>query len=151
MRTPGEKDTTNDHTADQTQLEDLWPREHDLPPRWDGLPVQWDDWSDTAGMINLPTAAAPRALRSLRHGGCVPDQHRPDLDRRGERTAAIGRARLRGNRHPVGLITAFRCPACRHDRVLDPDGQQWDLDTDYTEDGSWDNNPNAKPDGRGSH
>ena len=59
MRTPGEKDTTNDHTADQTQLEDLWPREHDLPPRWDGLPVQWDDWSDTAGMIICPPPRRP--------------------------------------------------------------------------------------------
>ena len=151
MRTPGEKDTTNDHTADQTQLEDLWPREHDLPPRWDGLPVQWDDWSDTAGMIICPPPRRPErcdhcgtAVASLINIGRIwTDEARAP--------PAIGRARLRGNRHLVGLITAFRCPACRHDRVLDPDGQQWDLDTDCTEDGSWDNNPNAKPDGRGSH
>ncbi|WP_051701222.1 hypothetical protein [Mycobacterium sp. TKK-01-0059] len=51
---------------------------------------------------------------------------------------AIGRARLRGGKHLVGLITAFRCPTCEHDHVLDPNGQSWDLDTDYGEDGSWD-------------
>lgn len=95
MRTPGE-DTTNDHTADQTQLEDLWPREHDLPPRWDGLPVQWDDWSDTAGMIICPPPRRPErchhcgtAVASLINIGRIWTDE-------ASAPPAIGLARLRG-------------------------------------------------------
>lgn len=86
---------------------------------------------------HLPAATPTRTLHALRQHRSRADQHRTT-----QATApiAIGRARLHGGRHLVGLITAFRCPTCRHDTVLDPDGQQWNLDdTDYTDDGSWDN------------
>jgi hypothetical protein len=128
---------------------DLWPREHDLPPRWDGLPVQWGDWSDTADVIMCPP---PRRPERCDHCGvtvaCLINIGRIWT---GEASApaAIGRARLRRGQHLVGLITAFRCPVCRHDSVLDPDGKQWDLDvTDYTDDGSWDNSPKSRSAGR---
>jgi hypothetical protein len=128
---------------------DLWPREHDLPPRWDGLTLEWGDWSDTADVIICPP---PRHPERCDHCGttaaCLTNIGRIWTDETSA-PAAIGRARLRGDRHLVGLITAFRCPGCRHDSVVDPDGQQWDLDdTDYTDDGSWDNSPNTIKPGR---
>ena len=127
-------------TDPQQSALDLWPREHDLPPRWDGLPVQWSDWTDTADIIICPPPRQPeRCTRCGSAAAALINTGRLWTD---QATAppAIGRARLRGGRHLVGLITAFRCPTCRHDTVLDPDGQQWDLDdTDYTDDGSWDN------------
>ncbi len=119
---------------------DLWPRDHDLPPRWDGLPVQWSDWSDTTGVVICPPPPRPErcehcgttAAPQINIGRIWTDQ--------ASAPPAVGRARLRGHRHLVGLITAFRCPQCEHDSVRDPDGQMWDLDdTDYTDDGSWDN------------
>ena len=122
---------------------DLWPREHDLPPRWDGLPVEWGDWTDTAAVIICPP---PRHPDRCDHCGTT----RPRLINTGRvwtdeasAPSAIGRARLNRNRHLVGLITAFRCAACNHDSVVDPNGQAWDLDTDYTGDGSWDNSDEA--------
>lgn len=46
---------------------------------------------------------------------------------------------MRHGRHLVGMMSAFRCPDCEHDTVLDPSGQEWDLDpTDYTDEGSFD-------------
>lgn len=119
---------------------DLWPREHDLPPRWDGLPVQWGDWSDTAGMFICPPPRRPeRCAHCGTTAAALINTGRIFTDEASAPTA-IGRARLNGGRHLVGLISAFRCPCCERDRVLDPTGQEWDLDdTDYTDDGSWDN------------
>ncbi|GAB4987866.1 hypothetical protein BB737_00380 [Mycobacterium avium subsp. hominissuis] len=119
---------------------DLWPQEHDLPPRWDGLPVEWGEWEDTAGVFVCPP---PRKPDRCDH--C--DSTRAPLISAGRiwtdpKTAppAVGQARFRHGRHLVGSITAFRCPDCGHDSVLDPNGQHWDLDpTDYTDGGSWDN------------
>lgn len=124
--------------AGQGEL-DLWPRTHDLPPRWDGLPVQWGAWSSTGEVFMCP----PRRVRSESCDRCGSTDARminvgrvwtdPDTA-----PPAIGRARLRRGRHPVGVLSAFRCPGCGHDSVLDPNGQLWDLDdTDYTDDGSW--------------
>lgn len=128
--------------ADPQQTLDLWPRQHDLPPRWDGLPVQWGEWTDTADVIICPPPRHPnRCDRCETAAAPLINIGRIWTD---ETSAppAIGRARLRGGRHLVGLISAFRCPECRHDRVLDPNGQQWDLDdTDYTDQGSWDHSP----------
>lgn len=116
-----------------------WAREYDLPPRWDGLPVEWGPWWDSAAMVV-----------------CPPPRHPPRCDRCGSTrprlistgrvwtdptTAppAIGKARLRGGRHLVVLMSAIRCPDCRHDTVLETSGREWDLDeTDYTHDGSYD-------------
>ncbi len=117
---------------------DLWPRENDLPPRWDGLPVQWSPWSDTRGVMICPP---PRHPERCTHCGTT-EAAMITIGRiwteKATAPTAIGRARLRNGLHLVGLLTAFRCPACEHDHVVDPNGDSWDLDdTDYT-DGSWD-------------
>lgn len=118
---------------------ELWPRDHDLPPRWDGLPVEWGKWDDTAGMFICPPPRRPEQCEACR-------STQPPLINIGRvwtdpATAppAIGRARLDKGRHLVGTITAFRCPDCEQDTVLDSE-TSWILDeTDYTDDGSWDN------------
>lgn len=115
---------------------ELWPREHDLPPRWDGLPVQWGQWEDTATIVVCPPPKPERCDR------CKSD--RPRLLNIGRiwtdplaAPPAIGIARLRRGRHLVGILSAFRCPECGHDSVLDPEDQYWDLDeTDYADVGS---------------
>lgn len=124
---------------------DLWPREHDLPPYWDGLAVEWGEWDDTGRGFMCPPPKPERC------GRC--DSVRPRLFNVGRiwtnpATAppAIGPARLRRGKHLVGIITAFRCLDCYHDRVLDHAGQNWDLDeTDYTDDGSWDITAPGRP------
>ena len=118
---------------------ELWPRDHDLPLRWDGLPVQWGTWSDTSGVMICPPPKQPdrcahcgsAAAALINIGRIWTDKH--------SAPTAIGRSRMRGGKHLVGLLTVFRCPACEHDHVLDPNGQSWDLDeSDYTDGGSWD-------------
>lgn len=124
--------------GEQLGLE-LWAREHDLPPRWDGLLVEWGDWDDTGRMFICPPPKRPS-----RCGQC--GSTRPRLICTGRvwtdpatSPPAIGRARMRRGRHLVGMMSAFRCPDCEHDSVLDSNGQEWDLDeTDYTDDGSFD-------------
>lgn len=126
---------TGGRAPEQGQFE-LWPRDHDLPPRWDGLPVQWGHWSDTGTVFMCPPAKPQRCDQC--------GSSRPRLLNVGRlwtdpQTAppAIGVARLRRGKHLVGIMSAFRCPDCGHDTVLDPAGQEWDLDeTDYTDDGS---------------
>lgn len=118
---------------------ELWPREHDLPPRWDGLPVQWGDWDDTGRMFICPPPKKPSQCDK-----CESTRTRLFCTGRiwtdpATAPRAIGRARLQRGRQLVGLISAFRCPECRHDTVRDPNGQEWDLDeTDYGDEGSFD-------------
>ncbi|EHB48788.1 hypothetical protein MycrhDRAFT_5629 [Mycolicibacterium rhodesiae JS60] len=124
--------------SDNLELE-LWPRQHDLPPRWDGLPVEWGDWSDTADIFICP----PPPRKKCEHCGSQRDSlmclGRVWTD---PATAprAIGRARLQRGKHLVANLSAFRCPDCEHDYVLDVvNNEAWDLDpTDYTNDGSYD-------------
>lgn len=122
--------------GEQLGLE-LWERAHDLPPRWDGLIVEWGDWQD----LNEPFICPP-PKQSHRCGKCGSTQQEQVCVGRlltdpAMRVAAIGKARQRRGRHPVGVLTAFRCPDCEHDVVLDPAGVTWDLDdTDYTDAGS---------------
>jgi hypothetical protein len=123
--------------ADQPSL-DLWPRQHDLPARWDGHPVQWSQWSDTATVFACPP---PKPQPCTRCGSVAAS--RVNIGRvwtdPSSAPPAISRGRLRGGRHLVGVITAFRCPDCGQDQVLDSCGTTWDLDeTDYCADGSWD-------------
>ncbi|MEW2484176.1 hypothetical protein AB0876_31785 [Mycobacterium sp. NPDC049093] len=118
---------------------ELWPREHDLPPRWDGLPVQWGEWDDTGRMFICPPPKKPS-----RCDKCGSTRSRLFCTGRiwtdpSTAPRAIGRARLQRGRQLVGLISAFRCPECRHDTVRDLNGQEWDLDeTDYGDEGSFD-------------
>lgn len=129
---------------DQLGLE-LWPREHDLPPRWDGLPVEWGCWDDTGRAFMCPP---PKPQRCARCGSEHPRLINVGRLWTDPATAppAIGPTRLRRGRHLVGVISAFRCPDCGHDSVLDHLGNEWDLDeTDYTDDGSWDVTASGRP------
>lgn len=125
----------------QAELE-LWPRQHVLPPRWDGLPVQWGDWQDSPEVFICPPPKKDAECGScgstraplLNFGRIWTD---PSTAPR-----AIGKARLQRGRFLVGVISAFRCEDCGHDTVIDTNGKMWDLDdTDYTDNGSWDNGP----------
>lgn len=115
---------------------ELWPRQHDLPPRWDGLSVEWGKWA------HMPIICPPPKRERCGHCRSVTPQVM-NLGRIWTDPAAspnvvsIGKARLKNGKHLAGILTAFRCPDCRHDRVIDSDGQGWDLDqTDYTDSGS---------------
>lgn len=118
---------------------DLWPRTHDLPPRWDGLPVQWSQWSTTDGIRLCGRASRSEDRCSRCSSTAAP---RINLGRVWADPAsaepAIGPTRSPQDRRPAYMITAFRCPACQHDWVLDGNADTWDLDpTDYTDRGSW--------------
>lgn len=122
---------------------DLWPRQFDLPPRWDGLPVEWAGWRELPDVYMCPPQPQPDGC-----GNCA--SGRRPLSNVGRvwtdpatGPRAIGYARLRRGKHLVGMITALRCGDCGHDRVLElSSGKVWDLDeTDYTDEGSWDNGP----------
>lgn len=136
-----EKSSQPDSPPDGIQESfDLWPRTHDLPPRWDGLQVQWEGWRDIGAIFICPPPKRPE-----RCPFCASDQApRINFGRiwtdPATAPAAIGKARLHNGRHLVGTLTAFRCPDCNRDRVLDSigsSGKWWDLDeTDYTDDGS---------------
>lgn len=129
-------------TTDSGQCSfDLWPRQHDLPPRWDGLPVEWSGWQQPPVVYVCPPPRRPDRCDT-----CA-SERQPSINIGRVWTdpatapQAIGRARLRRGRHLVCVITAMRCNDCGHDRVLElSSGMTWDLDeTDYTDDGSWDN------------
>jgi hypothetical protein len=52
---------------------------------------------------------------------------------------SIDKAQKNPGRHLVGILTAFRCPDCSRDHVIDGRGDAWTLDpTDYTDTGSQD-------------
>ncbi len=69
------------------------------------------------------------------------NEHRPSVGGRDPQPASssLGAAALQQSPRRIALLlTAFRCPSCGRDWVLDTDGQAWDLDeTDYTDRGSW--------------
>lgn len=125
-------------SSEQLGLE-LWSRDYDLPPRWDGLPVEWGQWDDPAPMFICPPPKQPD-----RCGQCGSTSAPLICSGRiwtdpASAPPGIGLGRLRGGRHLVGMLLASRCPDCRHDVVLDAEGQPWDLDdTDYGDDGSFD-------------
>lgn len=125
-------------------------RAHDLPPRWDGHVVVWDGWeagalSDVRLCPPLPRECCP-ACGSL----AEPTTNRGRVARSGITTRQQIAARDASRRQlgwashnlrtlAVYRLTAFRCPDCRHDRVLENLTTWWDLDeSDYTDDGSFD-------------
>lgn len=137
-------------TGEQLGFE-LWPRTHDLPPRWDGMPVDWGTWSPSKG-IRLCGRTARSVHRCTHCGstslpvtstGRVWEWDEPDPD---PAVSSFDASGPQANTRRLALIlTAFRCPSCRHDWVLDIDGQAWDLDdTDYTDVGSWPSPPTSE-------
>lgn len=128
-------------TGEQLGFE-LWPRTHDLPPRWDGMPFEWGAWSPTGGLriCGRTARSAHRCAQcastsppSMSIGRVWADADPPPA------SSSLGAAALQQNTRRIALLlTAFRCPSCGRDWVLDTDGQAWDLDdTDYTDRGSW--------------
>ncbi len=98
-------------------------RDHDLPPRWDGVAVTWGPWTAllTSMRFHDPLGHACRAC------GQVDDE--PHI--------ATGRPSGADPEPGALRLTAFRCPGCGHDQVLDADGELWDLDeSDYIAMGS---------------
>lgn len=123
-------------------------RPHDLPPFWDGRAVLWDGWRapDLTMFICPPpkpeccracgTMARPVTNRGhVARWPAITHKQITDAD---DRSARLPHG-LKHKINPLAYyeLTAFRCPDCRHDTVLDHDGQLWDLDeTDYHDEGS---------------
>lgn len=123
-------------------------REHDLPPLWDGLVVVWDGWEalptviicppkpkdpcSACGSLTTPVVNRARVARST----VITRELLAERDAARERLPVTSRGKLK----PLALyrLTAFRCPDCRHDLVVDGEtGESWDLDvTDYGDTGS---------------
>lgn len=117
---------------------------HDMPPRWDGHAVLWRGWrplgvhicpprpeccescgSLASPLINLGLVANDQVMT---HDDVTHDDQAVDLARR------MGQRR---ERHAWLRLTAFRCPDCHADSVLDADGVLWELDqSDYGDAGS---------------
>lgn len=127
-------------------------RPHDLPPRWDGRVVVWDDWDRFEEKVVVFICPPPKASSRVCQA-C--GSFAPRLMARG-RVAVSARATLdelldedrKRSRLPVALrhkipavalyeLTAFRCPDCLFDQVVDGTRTVWDLDeTDYLDSGS---------------
>lgn len=120
---------------------ELWKRAHDLPPRWDGMVVEWSGWKSTDDMFICPRPRSRSGQDCCHFCG----SKKPPTINLGRvwtdptnSPPEISRGRLDKGRHLVANISAFRCPDCRRDHVLDSGGNAWDLDeTDYTDEGSW--------------
>lgn len=130
-------------------------RDFDLPPRWDGNVVVWDGWDrlDAHGPVficpptprhccpacgSLTPSLTNRGRRAL--SPRTTRQQILDHDAARRRLPESVRSKLHAGRGPLALygLTAFRCPDCRFDQVLDADRRWWDLDeSDYRADGSW--------------
>jgi hypothetical protein len=102
-------------------LFDTFERPHDLPPKWDGNRVVWHKQNScpaTTLRFHLPADKQACTKCGLLHGK---ETH------------------YRGTYHKsgvVGVLQLFRCE-CRHDVVVDADGEVWDMDaSDYTSEGS---------------
>ena len=109
----------------------LAPRRHDLPPRWDGCTVEWQGWhvDDTTLRFHLRRECC-HTCGSLEWP--VINVGRVRADGRGVWILH------RSGGYQLGRLYAFRCPDCKHDRVVDLAGVEWDLDdTDYDDEGSW--------------
>lgn len=123
-------------------------REHDLPPRWDGYPVEWTEWSDAP---NVFVCSPPKGWGVCAECGSTSRRLRSS----GTRVIPFDDNVIRiakGMLHPRetrAALTAYRCPDCLHDVVVDLwTDQVWDLDvTDYGDDGSAPPAPKEPTDG----
>lgn len=135
--------------ADQPPL----PFDHlyDLPRFWDGRAVLWQGWR-TRSRLELHTPptepwdclqcgshADPHTNRGRVAGSPLYSHAKIAAD---EEALARLPAAAQRNYKPRGRsfyrLTAFRCPSCGHDQILDDTEHLWDLDeADYGENGSW--------------
>lgn len=129
-------------------------RPHDLPPRWDGKVVLWEGWRalHTDGPVFLCPPGPPQCCPAcgsftpaVTNRGKVATSTLVTMAQLVDEQAALDHLPLsqqykyRAGRRPLALygITAFRCPDCRFDQVLDTDGVLWNLDeSDYGDAGS---------------
>ena len=125
-------------------------RSHDLPRFWDGKAVVWRGWEAplVAWICPPPKPSCCEACGSLarpvtnrgrvaRFGGITHDMIAA-ADAARDRLPTAHQHRLKGHPRALYELTAFRCPDCRHDQILDRDGSMWNLDeSDYSDEGSW--------------
>lgn len=125
-------------------------RAHDLPRFWDGKAVVWRGWKVPldAWICPPPKPSCCPACGSLarpvtnrgrvaRFGGITHDMIAA-ADAARDRLPTAHQHRLKGHPRALYELTAFRCPDCRHDQILDRDGSMWNLDeSDYSDEGSW--------------
>ena len=125
-------------------------RSHDLPRFWDGKAVVWRGWEAPldAWICPPPKPSCCEACGSLarpvtnrgrvaRFGGITHDMIAA-ADAARDRLPTAHQHRIKGHPRALYELTAFRCPDCRHDQILDRDGSTWNLDeSDYSDEGSW--------------
>ena len=125
-------------------------RSHDLPRFWDGKAVVWRGWEAPldAWICPPPKPSCCEACGSLarpvtnrgrvaRFGGITHDMIAA-ADAARDRLPTAHQHRIKGHPRALYELTAFRCPDCRHDQILDRDGSMWNLDeSDYSDEGSW--------------
>lgn len=119
---------------------------HDLPPRWDGHPVVWRGWETLNAFICGGRAGSEccpgcgsRAASAINLGlvGDDPDMTVGDVEHDDHAVAMASKLGHRRRRRSWFRLTAFRCPDCRLDLVVDGDDQCWTLDaSDYGDEGS---------------
>lgn len=125
-------------------------RSHDLPRFWDGKAVVWRGWEapldawicpppkpsccEACGSLARPVTSRGRVAR---FGGITHDMIAA-ADAARDRLPTAHQHRIKGHPRALYELTAFRCPDCRHDQILDRDGSMWNLDeSDYSDEGSW--------------
>lgn len=124
-------------------------RDHDLPPFWDGLAVVWDGWQARMERVFVCPPPKPECCQACGSTSrTIVNRARVAISGIVTHAMVANEDAIR-RRLPAGTISrrrvlalygmhAFRCPDCRHDVVVDRDGQTWTLDeSDYRDDGSW--------------
>ena len=124
---------------------------YDLPRFWDGRAVVWQGWRTRSRLeFHTPPPEPWDCLQCGSHAdphtnwGRVADSPLYSHAMIAADDEALARlpALVQRNFKPRGAsfyrLTAFRCPICGHDQILDDTEQLWDLDeADYAENGSW--------------
>lgn len=118
-------------------------RQHDLPPLWNGRVVVWTGWEATPQLF-ICTRGRGRAPKACCEG-CGSTEQQPMNVGYLATHPTVTREEVQnvvaGTPPGVGLayrhLTAFRCPECKTDVVVEVGGDVWTLDhTDYGDEGS---------------
>lgn len=117
---------------------------HDLPPRWDGLAVVWYGWEALTYHLCPPVRECCEACGSMAgpvvNFGLVgddPEMSPADVEHDDQVVLLAYQSGHRRQRRSWLRLTAFRCPDCGADSILDGNGVLWRLDlSDYGDAGS---------------
>lgn len=115
-------------------------RDGALPDRWAGHLVEWSGWRLSGLALIPPPELTAVCSRCADRGNSLVSVGRVWTDPSVTTVASIGAARGNRGRHPLGVITAHRCPDCPHAAavIVTPSGQAWQLDAaDYLEEERW--------------